>query len=684
MNGKSDFLKLMAPGKIGSLALKNRIVMPAMGTRFCGVWGEVNETIIEYYRRRARGGCGLIMVEVTQAATAIDPLRVFHDMRADDQCYIPGLNLLAEAVHEEGAKIGIQLSAGGGFQAHGGPWTPGFQEISGTPAVSPSGMYFGERAVKPRILTTEEIHLIVQQFGRSASYVKSAGFDLIEIHAHGGYLIHQFLSPFFNKRTDEYGGSFENRIRFLMEIVNSVRNAIGANMPLQVKFSIEDFMPDGWDIKQSTELAKKLEAAGVNSLVASSGIHKAKMPATPPYVYPQKIYISFAEALKKVVKIPVMVGGRINNPDMAEKALAEGKTDFIMEGRAVIADPDWAQKVKNGESNDIRPCIACNSCRQRGHEMKQIRCTVNAVTGRETKYNDIVPAGVKKKVLIIGGGPAGMEAARVAALRGHEVILCERNGSLGGKMVLGGIHNEQITHFNKWMINQIMKLPVEVKLKTNVTPSLVKKLSPDVVIIATGAEFAAPQFSGVTNDNVINYHDLMDLMHGIPAIKGILRDLSASAIDSTILRENLISKLSNKRIVIIGGQFIGCSLALLLAERGLKMTILEETDHIGNSMEENTMTVLKNHITANNVKVMTSVKVTEITDKGVVITDASNHNAQIECDFSFIALDLVPATSKLEEELNEESRRLITIGDAKSARRILESISDGFMSAYNL
>ncbi len=693
MSAKDDFRKLLEPGKIGSLELKNRIIMPAMGSRFGGVWGEVNDIIVEYYRRRARGGCGLIMVESVLAATAIDPLRTtVRDLRADDTCYISGLALLAEAIHEEGAKAGIQLSPGGGVQAMGGPWLPGLQGVRETEPVSPSGIFIGERAVKPRVLAIEEIQKIVDLCGRSAWNVKRAGFDLIEIHAHGGYLIHEFLSPFFNKRTDNYGGSFDNRCRFLLEIVASMRKAVGPDLPLQVKYSIEDFLPGGWDMKQSLLLAQKLEAAGVDSLGISSGIHKAKMPATPPYCYPRGIYVPFAEAIKKVVSIPVVVGGRINDPELAEKVLREGKADFICEGRAVIADPDWPQKVSEGQIAEIRPCLACNECRQRGHDLKPIRCTVNAVAGRERNYNVIEPAAVKKKVLIAGGGPAGMEAARIAALRGHEVILCERHGALGGLMLLGGVHNEEITAFVNWITAQIGKLPIDVRLKTEVTPALVKEIKPDAVILAIGGTFVSLKVPGIDRKNVFSSHDLLNLMNGIPVNKGGLMSslgpllpFAKKAINASTVRLLMGSNFPIKKdVAVIGGQFPGCSLALLLNQKGKKVTLIEETDHIGNSMEENTMTVLKDEIALGNVKVLTSSKVDEITDKGVAVIDGTGNKTLVEVDTVIVALELAPTSSNLAAELRDKVKKVYMIGDAKSFRRIPEAVSEGFMTAYHL
>ncbi|MFC2067111.1 FAD-dependent oxidoreductase [Chloroflexota bacterium] len=690
MSVEGKFSKLFEPGKIGKLELKNRIIMPAMGSRFCGVWGEVTDDLIEWYCRRAQGGCGMVIVEPAHAATAIDSLRSMpRFLRADDTCFITGLSRLAQAIQADGARAGIQLTAGAGVQAKGGPWIPGLQGVQDIEPVSPSGVPAIGRTSQPRVLTTEEIEKIVVLCGNAAWNVKRAGFDMAEIHAHGGYLIAQFMSPYFNKRTDKYGGSFENRCRFLLEIIAAMREAVGPDFPLTVKYSIEDYLPDGWDVKQSQDLAKELVAAGISGIGISSGAHGTKMPGVPPYFYPRGILLPFAEVIKKVVDIPVVVGGRLNDPVSADKAIGEGKTDFVYEGRALIADPDWSKKAASGQIEEIRPCLACNECRQSVHNLLTVQCVINAVAGREGEYDLIKPAEVKKKVLVVGGGPAGLEAARIAALKGHEVILCERYRQVGGLMLLGGIHNEEITAFVKWLVAQIEKLPVDVRLQTEVTRALVEEIKPDAVILAIGGSFVLPEVPGIDRDNVFSSKDLLKLMNGIPVNKGALMSTlipsAKRAITASIVRRFLGSNFPiKKKVAVIGGQFPGCSLALLLAHKGKKVTMLEESAQFGNDMEAHTMVSLKAEVEAGNVKILTSAKVTEINDRGVVVTDGSGNKTLCEADTVIVALELAPSDSNLARELRGKVKDIYTIGDAKSFRRIMKAVSEGYITAYKL
>ena len=378
------FEYLLKPGKIGQLQLDNRIVMLPMGTVLCGVWGEVTNELIDWYARRAIGGAGLIIVEVCMASTAIDPVRLISRiLRADDDCYIPGLACLADAVHENGAKIGIQLTPGGGAQASGGHWLPGLQGVKDVTLVSPSGVpAYGVaqhgKVRKPVELSVKEIEKCIELCSDSALRVKKAGFDLIDIHAHEGYLIAQFLSPYFNKRTDEYGGNLYKRCRFLLKIIEGMRTAVGNDLAITVKYSIDEFIEGGRDIEESKIIAQKLQDAGVDGISCSLGVYGSKVPPVPPYYIPRGSLVYLTEAIKSVVSIPVMAVGRLDDAKLSEDILSHGKADFIGIGRGLIADPDWPKKIASGNIDNIRKCIACNECRVAIHTPHPIRCAVNA------------------------------------------------------------------------------------------------------------------------------------------------------------------------------------------------------------------------------------------------------------------------------------------------------------------
>ncbi|MBI2831549.1 MAG: FAD-dependent oxidoreductase [Chloroflexi bacterium] len=681
-----SFTNLFKPGKIGGLELKNRIVLPAMGTGHVEESSEVTDTLIHWYARRARGGAGLITVEACFVATIVDPIKTLsHSLRADDSRFMPGLARLAEAIHKNGAKAGIQFSPGAGAQAMDGPWVHG----SKAEPVSPSGVYALGYTKKPRALTMAEVEQIAVLCASAARNVKEAGFDLIELHAHYGYLLAQFLSTYFNKRTDKYGGSLDNRLRLLLDIVAEMRKATGPGFPIIVKYSIDEYIEGGRKVAESQVMARKMEEVGVDGIGISAGAAGSRMPANPPYFFPQGVWMHLAAPIKQVVDIPVILPGRLNAPRLAEQVLKDGKADFVAIGRGLIADPDWPQKVANGEIRDIRWCISCNECRQTSVVNQQpLRCTVNAIAGREGEYDTLKPATVKKKVVVVGGGPAGMETARVAALRGHDVTLFEQRKRLGGLMSLAGVHNEGVEIFTRYLIRQIGKLPVCVMLQTRATPAIIQEVKPDAVILAIGGTFPAYKVPGINRNNVFSSKDLFELTNGVPLKKGALMTVITAAgklfITTSLVRRFLGSSFPiGKKVAVIGGQFPGCSLALSLAKHGKKVTIIEESDHFGSDMEAHTLLALKAQIEDGNIRALTSTRVDEITGMGVTIVKEGK-KAVVGADSVILALNMEPATSNLAAGLNGKVKEVYTIGDAKSFRRMTTAIAEGFETACRL
>jgi 2,4-dienoyl-CoA reductase-like NADH-dependent reductase (Old Yellow Enzyme family)/thioredoxin reductase len=657
MRNRTEFKRLMAPGNIGALQLKNRMVMASMGTRLAGVWGEVNDATIQWYARRARGGAGLITVEATHVAAALFPVRgVIRMLRADDDCYCPGLFALAEAVHEAGARISIQLSVGRAAST-GSLWMPGLGNIEGTPGMAPSAVAF-PGATKPRAMTIEEIKQTIQWFGKAAARVKKVGFDAVELHAHFHSVLGCFLSPLFNKRTDEYGGSFENRLRFVLEIIGFMRQMVGAKFPLMVKYSIDEFVPGGRDIKDGLAIAQRLEREGVDAIVVSQGQAGSKQIPYAPLYWPEGYMVPLAEALKKVLKIPVIVGGRLGDPVLAERILEEGKADFISMGRPLIADPDLPKKVQQGQPRGIRRCIADNWCFEI-FGSAEMRCTLNATAGRELKYGEVKPAQKRKKVVIVGAGPAGMEAARVAGLRGHKVVLYEKAEELGGgelTLAAAAPHKEVFKDISNYYAETFKTLNnVKVEFGKEATVDSTLKAKPDAVIIATGGKSFIPDIPGVDRPNVVTAFD--------------------------VLADKV--KLQGKTVIVCGGNAVGCETAHFLAKKKNRVTIVEMLDTIGADIEATCMSALKDELAQDRVSIVMGMKVEAITDNGVIVTDRNGNRTVLQTDIAVLALGVEPVND-LAAALTGKVGELYVIGDAMKPAKIHDAIAEAFVLAFSL
>ncbi|MFC2066435.1 FAD-dependent oxidoreductase [Chloroflexota bacterium] len=672
MNSTARFKKLFEPTRIGSMELKNRIAMAPMGTRFATVEGDVPERQVAHYGARGRGGTGLVIVE--SAYVHKYPGRI----QVSDDKYIPGLKRIADAVHEGGGKVALQMQTRRGRSDLIDP-------------VCPSAVPHPKTGVMPRVLSTDEIAEIVEAYGKAAARAKKAGFDAIGIHGASGYLLCEWMSPLANKRTDKYGGSLENRARLATEVIASARASVGPDFPIIFRMCADEHVEGGFRLEEAIPYAQILEKAGIDiiDVTSGSGVHTYEWIWLPNNL-PDGANLHYAAAIKKAVNIPIMVAGRLKDPYLAEKALEEGKADFISLGRALLADPSWANKAEDGKPEEIYPCISCLHCHNKDLRDKLgLTCAVNAVVGGEDKYEVIKPAEVKKKVLIVGGGPGGMQAARVAALKGHEVILCERHRQLGGLMLLGAIHNEEIPLFIKWMVDHIKNLPIDVRLNTEVTPALVEELKPDVVILANGGTFVKPEVPGIDRNNVFSAQDLLNLMNGIPVKKGLLMSsllpFAKRAVTTSMVRRALSLNFPvKKKVAVIGGQFPGCALALFLAEKKKKVTVIEESDQFGKDVEPHIMKYLQDEIKAGNVEILTSTKVAEINNKGVVVNDADRNKTLREAGTVIVALDLAPSDGNLAKELKGKVKEIYTVGDANEFLRIWKANTEGYMTAYNL
>ncbi len=604
---------------------------------------------------RAKSGIAFIITEIVVCATQIDPLRARQNLlRIDDDHYRVGMARLANAVHNAGAKIGVQLSLGFGAQARGGPWEMGRQVYEEVSPVSSSNVPSPRVPKPPRALSTWEVESMVELYGRGAMRVADAGFDFIELHAHSGHLIAQFLSPYFNKRTDKYGGDFDGRFRLLRELIEVVHTTVGQDFPLECRFSIDEFIPGGRTLQDGQKLAQYIEKAGVNAINVSAGIHGAKIQALPTMYHPDGTFLPLAKAVKDVVKIPVFSAGKLGNPEIAEKALRDGVVDFVLWGRPLICDPELPKKVAEGRTDEIRRCIACNSCSLAEKRQTLMYCAVNPVAGFERWYGTITKAEKPKKVIVVGAGPGGMEAARAAALKGHDVTIYDKGSALGGLLGIGSVppHKESLTWITNYYTKMFQLNHVKVVLNKEVTADMLIKEKPDAVILATGGEPIIPDFPK-DGAKVINAYDLL---------RG-----DATAGDT---------------VVVIGGGLVGMETADFLAAKGKKVTIVEMLKEIGTGLEARNLLALKTELSERNVKVATSVKVEAINSKGVVATDSQGKRVNFPADTVVLACG-VKTPDSMQAALAGKIKDVFVVGDASKPGLIRDAVSAGFMVVFH-
>ena len=630
--------KLFEPISIGKLELKNRIVMPAMCSKLGTEFGAVSDRLIDFYVERAKGGVGLIVIENTCIDWPVGKAGT-SPIRADDWKFVDGLHDLAEAVHPYGTKIATQLH-------HPGRQSSAMACAEGQELVAPSAIpCLPTGGEMPKALTTEEIERLIGKYVLGAIITRAAGFDAVEIRGGHGYLITQFMSPYSNKRTDEYGGDFEGRMKFPLKIVEGIRAAVGPDFPIIFRLSADEYIEGGLT-------AQRLESAGVDALSVVASIYES-----PPWytrIYPTMgmpvcCNVPLAQEIKMVVNIPLIVAGKLGDPVLAEEVFRDGKADLIAMGRPLLADPELPKKAAEGRLNDIRPCLYCNeACAGNLSRMWHISCQVNAALGREREYM-IRPAEKIKRVLIIGGGPGGMEAARVAALRGHDVTLCEKEKSLGGQLLPASVpqFKQPIKDQVEYLKNQIKKLGVKIELGREATQGSVRELKPDVVILATGASPLIPDIPGVETAKV------------------------------TTASEVLLGKReAGEKVVIIGGGEVGSELAWFLAEKGKKVTIVEMLFGVAMDMNLFSRFYLLNKLDELGVEVLTITTAEEITDKGVATVDMSGSRQVVAADTVILAVGF-RSNNELAERLRGEVQELYTTGDCVKPGKILGAIHGG-------
>jgi 2,4-dienoyl-CoA reductase-like NADH-dependent reductase (Old Yellow Enzyme family)/thioredoxin reductase len=580
------FEHLFAPLRVGQMTVKNRIVMAPMERNYANPDGTVSARSKAHYTACARGGVGWIDVE----STFVDPKgrgRTHQLGIHEDRC-IPGFKELTDIAHSYGARISLEVH-------HAGRNTS--RAISGFQPVAPSPLPCMEAGGDiPHELSAEEIEEIIGRYGQAARRAREAGFDAVELHSAHGYLPLAFLSPYTNRRADEYGGSFENRLRFPLRVIRAIRENVGADLTVGCRFSADQFIDGGLTIDDTAQYARRLEQAGVDYLHVSAGIYESFEVIIPPMDAPNGFLLPLASAIKRAVSIPVIAVSRINDPVFAEKVLADGQADLVAFGRAFLTDPEFPNKARAGRADDIVKCIGCNQgCVARIAIQQDVTCLVNPVTGREVEF-EIRPAKIPKKVLVVGGGPAGMEAARVSAARGHHVSLYEQNSDLGSlvRLLAKAPHQEDWSDLVRSASRQLSQAGVSIQLNTKVDEDLIRLVAPDVLIVAAGAVIQPEDIPGA----------------GRVAVTDIVSVLDGRAV-------------TGNHVVVVGGGRMGLVLAEWLSYQGTKVTIVERSPVIAQDMETARRTFLMRRLQQNPLIICHTEKaVREIVGGSVVIGKA--------------------------------------------------------------
>lgn len=674
--------RLFEPIVVGRIELKNRIVMLGTTVGFADDH-KITDQVTNFYAARAKGGASLITIgsmSVSDVSSAKLSYKLYnHTLGIYDDELIPGLHKLTSSIHANGAKVCAQLATGYEWRR---------SKNAPMESVSASNGVRNMFTPPARALNIDEIHQIVEEYGEAARRAREAGFDMVEL---SGYVLHHFLSPYSNRRTDEYGGSPENRLRFILEIIDCVKRKAGHDYTIGHRLVADEFKPGGITIEESKTMASILEKAGVDYITTYVGAHESLVPTIQSSV-PPGAFVYLAQELKKAVHIPVVASNRISDPFLAENIVAKGRADLVGMARALFADPELPNKAREGRYDEIRPCITCCRCLDNAFEGRDVACSVNANVEREMEFAVEEPTREAKRVLIIGGGPAGMETARVAALRGHKVTIYEKDRRLGGSMILASVLNPEIEKFVTYMRSQIRKLPIDVKTGKEQTIALLEQMKPEVVVLASGGVPSALDVPGCNLDNVVSIQHIRDFMSGKPPKKlGIANRLLwslASVFVRYLYQSSLVRRLLKlgfpfgKRVVVVGGGFAGCELGEFLVDKGRRVTIVEQSGHIGSDIGVTTRWVTMKRLREAGVRVETNANVVEITKKGVKISHAGSCSF-LESDTVALVAGL-RANDKFCGQLQQRSSILYCVGDCAEPGKIMEAVAAGFSAGRKI
>ncbi len=686
-----SYKHLTAPGKIGNMRLRNRLIMPAMETWSAAPDGSVTDTIVNHYARRAAGGVGLVITEMTNPTPGCVTFPGELDISEDR--FMPGLSRIADAIHAGGAKACVQLCHGGVFAR---------SSTSKEPAFTPSGVGTFSLPGEPlKEMTKDDIQQVVEDYAKSALRAKAIGFDAVELHCGHGYLQVEFLSAFYNHRTDEYGGSVYNRLRFSLEIIAKIQEYCGRDFPILFKLSAEDYVPNGITLEQSIEICKYLEEAGVAAITISGGTLDARIHdymdvmlgkreidedtmhlqhgmgvATwiPSTYCPRNLYTANAAEIKKHVNVPIITICSVT-PEKAEEMLAAGETDFAALGRQILADPDYPQKLAEDRIEDMRQCLRCNECLGGGNKNRSLHCAVNPTMGID--YQEMAtlhPALVKKRIAIVGAGPAGLNAAITASHRGHDVVLYEAQDRLGGMLYYVGRPSFKIDYkkYMDYLIHTVESLNVDIRPNTPFTAEIAASENYDKIIVATGSEWFIPNIPGTRNGGILNPLEVLD---------GNLPDVD--------------------NFLICGAGLVGCEVAMHLTELGKNVTMI---DIVPNSSPANLYGVdlsINARLAADHVNVELEKKILSMSPTEVVCDTkktATPHNPNTgkgterpynlsgpydggkkayHADAVICALGM-RSVNGLANDLLAQGYPVEVIGDAQKVRKLLDAIHEGF------
>ena len=643
---RTMFPRLSEPGCIGNIRLKNRMIKAPQHTGLSNPDGSVTERMLRYYRDVASGGVSMVIVEyawIDNDASRASPCQ----LGISSVDHVPGLSLLAQTIQANGAKAAIQISHAGRqrftLARPKAPSTVPWEEI------------YAQGCPAPDVLTFDEILQIVKSFGLAAKRAQIADFDMVEIHACHGYLISNFLSPRTNKRTDWYGGSLENRMRFLLEAITEIKCQVGPEYPVCVRVSGIDYEPDGTTIEETIELCKRLEALGVAAIHMSGGNHHQTIHEVSPMGMPLAYNVWAAEAVKKALKIPVIASGSITSPELAEKILSDGKGDFIGLGRPLWADPLFPQKALEGRPEDVRPCIRCNDgCLARGdHLAKTIQCSVNVAVCREEEFK-ITKTEQSKKVAVVGGGPAGMEAARVCALKGHQVTLFEKR-ELGGALIEASIPEFKAPDLKpliQYLSTQIKKLKIKLVNK-EATVQTIKNGGFDAVIVAAGA---------------------------IPLTLADVPGIESARVTSAVQVLQGKAKVGQK-VIVIGGGIVGTEVGLFLAEQGKEVVFVEMLDTFMNNITFDEKLVYEQRFRNLKTSVHTGKRLERVTGQGIIVMDRYGARTTLTADTLVLAAGFTPNRGLIEDLKKESNIQVFEVGDCVRPRKIFDAIHEGHLAA---